>query len=259
MQTHPTQKSALSLRKQVLGVIHHQIKNSLFLAFLAVGATGLLTQAAAVNLAEPLLAALPGIGTNSVSPPLATNSFVAEIQASLKSMQEKMDTAREEMGRALTSKPAQYATVVSNTAVKVREFALKDLGDGSEILKRADELVSRLRDRVESTRTTARGAGDAVDASLYAKVLSRLEPQLGQTIDAKATLVRMRAQLLKEAAALEAHGVAIACAEEAEALVSAAEAFKDVVREVGTFTVRLSDMIANLGQPPSSFLEIIRK
>jgi hypothetical protein len=249
---------ALALVNQFPGVIHRSLFPLLLAAslllFMLSGA--LAAQPPTLDLNLSFVSLDPPTPTNAAPATLATNSLVAEIQAQLKSMQQRMQTAQKQMQAAAHSQPAQYPTVVSNTAAQLRQFAETDLGDGSQILNTADQLLVRIKARLEATRADAKTANDALDAALYGKVLNRLGPQLGQMIDAKTSLLRMRSQLLKEAAALEAHAKALARAEEAEVLVSAAEAFQDVVREVGAFTVRLGDMIDNLGQPPTTFSDL---
>ena len=190
----------------------------------------------------------PGItaSSNAVPKGPATNSATAKIQADLDNVKSKIAAAVKQIQDAVASNEAQHARAVSNVAAQIRGLAATDLSENSPLVKETDKLVEKMRAQI------TRGRALSVDPQeqgreIYSQVLLKLEPELASLIDKKGSVAAIRAELVRQANALESKARAIAFAEDADLSMLASKALGDVLSEVIAFAGRIDALINKMG------------
>jgi len=184
--------------------------------------------------------------TNAVPKGPATNSATAGIQADLDNVKSKIAAAVKQIQDAVASNEAQHARAVSNVAAQIRGLAATDLAENSPLSKQTDALVEKMRAQISRGRTLSVDPKEE-GREIYSQVLLKLEPELAALIDKKSSLAAIRAELLRQANALESKARAIAFAEDADLSVLAAKAIGDVLDEVVRFAGRIDALINKMG------------
>jgi hypothetical protein len=211
--------------------------------------SALAARAADIQYSGPSLKLATAGATNAAPATGDTNSPVAQIQGHLEKVRTTIEASVKEMQEAVASSPSQHAAKVSNLANQIRDLAAKDLGDESAVVKGADALMAKMRNSVAQAR--AKSSDPSVRSrDLYGEVLLRLEAELGKLIDAKASVQRIRFELLAQADALASDADAIGFAEDSNQAILASTAFRKCLGEVVEFTRRLELLIHQVGHKP---------
>jgi hypothetical protein len=109
--------------------------------------------------------------------------------------------------------------------------------------------MAKMRNSVAQAR--AKSSDPSVRSrDLYGEVLLRLEAELGKLIDAKASVQRIRFELMAQADALASDADAIGFAEDSNQAILASTAFRKCLGEVVEFTRRLELLIHQVGHKP---------
>jgi hypothetical protein len=186
-----------------------------------------------------------GVANVSVT---GTNTVVGRIQDDLKDVIAKVEAATMQMSKANASTPGQYSAIVSNTATKIRELATQTLGDGSQMIKEADGLIEKTRGQISRVR------GSSTDPKVlvrqkYEQLLPALEMNLSQVMDARSSISKIRAELIKQADVLAANAEFIGFSSDVEATELAIKAFRECLSEVSAFVTRLAKTVDEVGGP----------
>ena len=166
----------------------------------------------------------------------------------------RIETALAAMSDAVTSTPAQQAAKVTKLAEAISELATNDLADGGRIVKQAEALVAKFNDSVATARKRSNDPNLRPAArEIYGQLLPGLEGELAKLLDAKLTVVRIRAELLRQAEGLRQSADAIGFAEHCNKLVLASQAFRATLAEAVKFAGNIASLIQSVGRgQPSS-------
>lgn len=176
-----------------------------------------------------------------------TNSPVAQIRADLEKVKRKIDASVKDMEQAVASTATEHADRVSRLATQIREIATKDIGDDGRLIKGAEALLGKMRESVAEARAKA-SAPNIRKRDMYAKVLRRLETELHKLEEARASVERIRSELIAQADALSGDAEAIGFAAHANDIITASEGFRNTLSEVVEWTRHLELLIHQVGE-----------
>jgi hypothetical protein len=218
-------------------------------ATLALFLPGLAFAAPAANLqyAGPTLSVAVGSINNAPSQVAQTNGITARIKTDLDAVKAKIDTAIKALQQAVASNQDQRAVAVSNVAAQVRAVAQSDLGDSSALVKETDRLIQKMKDSISHGRMLSADPKEEAREA-YAQGLLTLEPELSELINRRTSVARVRAELLRQAGALESRARAIGWLEDADQMKAASKALEDALEEALAFAGRIDAVITQLGR-----------
>ena len=140
----------------------------------------------------------------------ATNSVVAAIAADLQRVKARIDGAVIAMSNSVAANPKDHSAKVLKLADEIAALGTNNLGDASQLMKQAEALVKKYGDSVAKARKGASDPGGTPAVrDIYGQLLPGLELELGRLIDAKATVARIRMELLRQAEGLRQSADAI--------------------------------------------------
>jgi hypothetical protein len=187
--------------------------------------------------------------STNAAPAEDTNSPVTAIAGELLLLKVRLESAVAAMSNALASTPAQQAANVTKLAEGISELATNELADGGQIVKHAEALVAKFNDSVAAARKRSNDPNLRPAArEIYGQLLPGLEGELAKLIDAKSTVVRIRAELLRQAEGLRQSAEAIGFAEHCNKLLLASQAFRATLTEALRFAGNIASLIQSVGK-----------
>lgn len=183
------------------------------------------------------------------APPLMapTNGITAQIQTDLDAVKAKMDSAVKTLQQAVASNQDHGAAAVSNLATQIRTLAQNDLGDTGRLVTETDRLIQKWKDSISHGRMLAADPKEE-SREVYAQALLTLEPELAQLIDRRTSVARVRAELIRQAGALESRARAIAWLDDVNEMKVASQALENALSEALAFAGRIDSMLMQLGK-----------
>jgi hypothetical protein len=211
-------------------------------AIAADGASGVGTYAPRPTAASTTLST----GTNGATA-LSSTNIVETIHAELQIVNASIAAAVSQMKAAADGGPTEYAAAASNLAAEIRDLAADKLGDSGAMVSGANALIGKLQGQIAEAR--ARSIDPAIGQhQAYAEILTHLEPGLADLLDAKASVVKVRAELLSQAKSLDGVSTVIGFAADCQVSLVAAQTFRRAISDAVSFSGRIEKLIAQVGQ-----------
>jgi hypothetical protein len=186
---------------------------------------------------------------DSNAPPASktTNTVVSAIQAQLKAVVEGVEAATRKMTNANGTGPKEQAAAVEELADRIDTLAKKDIGDNSQFLTQADQLIKKMEGQIKLAQDRASDPNILPSVQQqYSETAKRIRESLTQLRSAREAVNGVRSDLMTQAQGLRERKDFLGFVADAEIGISAADAFKQCLTDIHNFCRRLEATIAGL-------------